>query len=283
VDPAHLGAAADLVRRRRAGDVAPLDALAGPGDEAVRAAPVGREEGQAAARVDGPAPEPLEHPLGHPLRPLPVGLEQQELVLVRAVGGEHVPRPQQRGHDPARRLGGGAGGDVQADHGEGRAGRRRALALLLEPPLEVGVRRQAPDADHRPAPLDHERGPADGDRLAREHHRAPPGRDQLAAQPGPVHAAEILDLERGAHVQAGVVAGRLRVVEADVVLAVAPDRDHPLLGQGVHGEQVRPHDDQVEDAVLDGTLVHLADGARPLGGVSAVRGGHQGVNVTRTV
>ena len=90
------------------------------------------------------------------------------------------------------------GRDVQAHHREHTPGRRRLVALLLEPPLEVGVRRQPAHAHRRPPPLDHQRRPPDRDRLAGQHRRALPRLQQVAAQARAVGAARVLDLQHGA-------------------------------------------------------------------------------------
>ena len=150
------------------------------------------------------------------------------------------------------------GRDVQAHHGEHTPGRRRLVALLLEPSFEVGVRRQPAHAHRRTPPLDHQRRPPDRDRLAGQHLRALPRLQQVAAQARAVGAARVLDLQHGAHVQSGVVPRGVRLVDAHVVVLVAPDRHAARLRQRVHREEVRPHHDQVEDAVLDGASVDLA-------------------------
>ena len=64
------------------------------------------------------------------------------------------------------------GRDVQPQDREHPPGRRRLLALLLQAALEIGVRRDAPHPDDRPPALDHQRRPADRDRLARQHRHA---------------------------------------------------------------------------------------------------------------
>jgi len=52
------------------------------------------------------------------------------------------------------------------------------------------------------------------------------------------------------------------IADPDVIAFIAPDRHHARIRQRVHREDVRPHHDQVENAVLDGTFVHLAHRAR---------------------
>ena len=107
---------------------------------------------------------------------LGVVLEQDQLVLVGAVRGEHVAGPHLRRDNLADRFGRRARRDVQPHHREHPPGRRRLVALLLEPPFEVGVRRQPAHAHRRAPPLDHQRRPPDRDRLAGQHRRALPRR-----------------------------------------------------------------------------------------------------------
>ena len=119
----------------------------------------------------------LRAEFGHPLA---VVLEQDHLVFVGAVRRQHVARPHMRRHHLADRLGRRPGRDVQPHHREHPPRRRRLVALLFQAALEVGVRRQPAHAHGGPAALDHQRRPADRDRLARQHRaraaRAPAGR-----------------------------------------------------------------------------------------------------------
>jgi hypothetical protein len=82
-------------------------------------------------------------------------------------------------------------------------------------------------------------------------------REQVPAQARPVGAAQVLDLQHRSDVQPGVVARGVRVVDAHVVVLAPPDRHLTLLWQRVHREDVRPHDDQVQDPVVDGPRVRL--------------------------
>ena len=189
VDPPHLGTAADVVRRRRRRDVAALHPLAGARDQPVGRARVGGEEGDARARGDAAAAEQPDDAGTEVVDALGVVLEQDQLVLVGAVRGEHVGGPNPRRDQLADRFGRRARRDVQAHHGEHPPGRRRLVALLLEPPFEVGVRRQPAHAHRRTPPLDHQRRPPDRDRLAGQHLRALPRLQQVAAQARAVGAA----------------------------------------------------------------------------------------------
>jgi hypothetical protein len=153
--------------------------------------------------------------VGRALGRRPVGLGQQDGVLVGAVLGEHVHPPQVSGHLLERRVGR-RRRPVEPQHqeAEGAVVAPGAIDLGAQPLLEVGGRadrglaaQPGRDADHR------DRRP-DRDLVA----GGDPGRplDPLAVDPGPVPAAEVLDRDLGAAAHhPGVVARRLVVVDRD--------------------------------------------------------------------
>ena len=189
---------------------------------------------------------------------LGVALEQDQLVLVGAVRGQHVGGPNPRRDQLADRFGRRARRDVQAHHGEHAPG--RSTPCRTPPPAALRNRR-ASAAGGR-APSDAAAGPSASPTRSRSPRRAAPARAARAAAGCRAGASRWCcpcpRSQMVAHVQARVVARGVRLVDAHVVVLVAPDGTCPRLRQRVHREEVRTHHDQVEDAVLDGARVHLA-------------------------
>ena len=172
---------------------------------------------------------------------------QEDLIVARAVKGQHVGRSQRRRDrvsDGGRRL---IALDGETDDGERHADLGGARALLLDPGLEVRVRPDAPVARRHARLLHHQDRRPDRHGFARQHRDARAVLERDVADLRAVDAADVLDLEHaGADVQPGVQARGERVADADVRVVCAADGQAAALGQRLGQEEVRAHDQKMK-------------------------------------
>ena len=146
------------------------------------------------------------------------GIDEQDLVVARAVFANHIGEPHEVGDHVLQRFHRSVGRAGQPHDGERAALAHATCALLFESHLEVVVSPQPPRPQPRGLALDDQRGAADLQRLARCDRDDLACGEAFVAHARAVRAVEILDRQWRADRERGVDARDRRVVDQDLAL-----------------------------------------------------------------